>query len=922
MSYNFTKIEKKIFSNEPSDLDENEVDNDNSDEEKINQINNYKFNNNLSSLVNLNIKDNDENSLKSSKDKLKYNLDNNDNKNEQIEQQNIINEVIPLFQDEANNKNNETQFYELTTNGLVEKIKNDYEDIYMNQQNDINKFVEKLAEENSELKLEISKLKTEIIKLQIKNDLNSNFYFQQKENVNKSPKKNLVNREIEITSEKIELEKKNIKEEYDYILNNISSYLITKNVKSLYDKLIQSKNDLFNCQKIILMLQEENEKLKIENDRFKSIVIEEKNKIIEKIIEIQTKTNSDIDSNKDLLVPIYDNFSFRNKMDKIQENQNEINSESDKLNNVYLYYIEKIKNLTYEKDKLLTCNYDFFIKINDLSQTIEGKNNIINEQLKKISSSELKILNLEQQIKSLNIINKETSNQFKEAQEKINELSLEKIGNVVFEEKTLDNKKTITRRQQENKISQLNQSLDELTTKYSILNKNYTELKEKNEKLTNDSLLKNGQIDKIIKEKNQMIQDINNLKMDLKLKEEQMKTNMNEYENRIKYIKENKENDNHKETNNNIDLEQILLLINDIYNKIENNLKNNILNNNISLFVKNNINEIAKLKEINKQMNLLYKNQEINTLLIVENEKLKNHIKEIINLTLEKTNITYIEKFKEDFVNISLEQLILKIINYIKVYKVCFLLQKIKTAVNYCEKYINWLNEKDLYKSSNPSLEELKSEINDTNEEINYIKDTLKNNSLEFESKIKNFLSKDEIKLEINDIQKKYEKIITDIFEYFLKYKTTNSREYENKEILTLQIPIKTYNLMIENNMNNLSLISQSIESWNLYVNNDLNENNDNVFQEIINMTNINNDLEYNNISDIIVNNNIENKEKIENNENNENNDSQNNKYDNVNGLNISFEENKKENEVESVGDNSENESKENNSQNSLEEKE
>ena len=214
---------------------------------------------------------------------------------------------------------------------------------------------------------------------------------------------------------------------------------------------------------------------------------------------------------------------------------------------------------------------------------------------------------------------------------------------------------------------------------------------------------------------------------------------------------------------------------------------NNIINNNISLFVKNNINDIAKLNEINKQINLFYKKEEIYTLIIVENEKLKNHIKEIINLTLEKTNLTYIEKFKEEFTNISFEQLLLKIINYIKVYKICFLLQKIKTAVNYSEKYINWLNEKDLYKSNNSSFEELKSEINNINEEINNIKEMLKNNSLDFENKIKNFLSKDEIKLEINNIQKKYEKIITDIFEYFLKYKTSNLRENENKEILTLK---------------------------------------------------------------------------------------------------------------------------------------
>ena len=34
---------------------------------------------------------------------------------------------------------------------------------------------------------------------------------------------------------------------------------------------------------------------------------------------------------------------------------------------------------------------------------------------------------------------------------------------------------------------------------------------------------------------------------------------------------------------------------------------NNIINNNISLFVKNNINNIAKLNEINKQINLFYK---------------------------------------------------------------------------------------------------------------------------------------------------------------------------------------------------------------------------------------------------------------------------------------------------------------------------
>ena len=78
MSFKLTKIEKKNFSNEPSsELDENELDKDNSEEEKINKINNYKINNKISSMIaSQNIKDKEYNSLKSSKDKAKNSLSN------------------------------------------------------------------------------------------------------------------------------------------------------------------------------------------------------------------------------------------------------------------------------------------------------------------------------------------------------------------------------------------------------------------------------------------------------------------------------------------------------------------------------------------------------------------------------------------------------------------------------------------------------------------------------------------------------------------------------------------------------------------------------------------------------------------------------------------------------------------------------
>ena len=845
MSFKFTKLEKKTFSKESSDFDELDLDNENVDDEKINQINNYQINNNLSSqLASMN--------------------------NIKISEEEKIKEKEP--QKNQEDKINNTQFYELTTNNLVEKIKNEYDEIYLNQQNDINKFVEKLANENSELKLEISKLKSEIMKLKIKNEFNYNINY----NLNKVEK----NKEHEINLEQYEEEKKKINDEYNYIIQNISSNLITKNIESLYDKLIKSQNDLYNIRKINVKLQEENEKLNLENNKIKFEFIQEKNKIIEKIIEIQSKANTDIELNKNIFL-----------------NQNEEN----KLNNVYLYYIDKIKNLTYEKNKLLTCNYDFFIKINDLSQLIEEKNNIINEKQKIISANELKILNLEQEINIIKIKNKEISNQLKEAQIKINEFSFDKGDNIVFQEKILDNKYNMMKRQLENKIAQLNKNLEDLNIKNINISKNNKELKETNEKLVTDFLLKKEQFDNIIKEKNQLIKDINNLKTDIKIKEEEIITNKNEYENKIKYLLENinKENDNKK-----YDIEQIKSLINSIYEKLSSTNNDNNINSNIALFLKNNINEIAKLKEINKQMYSLCQNKEMNIILKEENEKLKNHIKEIMNLTLEKANITYIEKFKEEFINISLEQLILKIINFIKVYKICFLLQKIKTILNYSEKYINWLNEKEFFKNNNTSFDDVQLELKKIEEEINNIKIILKNNSLDFEKKIKNYLSKDEIKVEINNIQKKYEKIITDIIEYFLKHKNNNYKE--DKEILSLQIPIKNYNLMIENNMNNLSLINQSIDSWSFFVNNDLNENNDNVFQAIINMTNLNNNIELNNINDFVVNNN--------NTENNMNENKYINSYEK--------EENENDENESNERNDTENKEKENESQYSIENKE
>ena len=52
--------------------------------------------------------------------------------------------------------------------------------------------------------------------------------------------------------------------------------------------------------------------------------------------------------------------------------------------------------------------------------------------------------------------------------------------------------------------------------------------------------------------------------------------------------------------------------------------------------------------------------------------------------------------------------------------------------------------------------------------------------------------------------------------------------------------------------MNNLSLILKSIESWNSLVTNKIDNNNSTIFQDIINLTNINGYIEPDNMNNII----------------------------------------------------------------------
>ena len=878
MSFKKGNIDKNSLLQEISSLRENEIENENEEEYEINHINNYNINNNnLTSRLGNQYKPNRAKGDTDDVEKLAFdtesrgeNIDNENIKNENNSANGNNYEEEGQGEDSSNKK--ETQYYELNTNKIVDMIKNDYDDIYMKQNEDINKFVENLAKENSTLKLEINQLKSELIKLKIEKDFIRkafNTFYNDKEDAKNNKSLN-INKQVEINLEKNEKEKEIIKKEYESILLNNTSSFILKDIKSLYDKLIRAKDELYNYQKINILLQEENDKIKEENKFIKSNILEERNKIIKKIIEIQASANSEIELNKNLLFFNENNGAnskinislLNNNKSEEEENTNETFFNPNN-NNIYSFYIEKIKNLTYEKNKLLSCNYDFFTKINDLSQALEEKNNTVNAQSQKIGDLESQILILQHENSTINLKYNECMNMINELQNKNSELIKKDIDSIKVEEKIKENKNIINKRQYESKIIELSKSLNNANIKYEKLKKEFDQLKEQLDLTKNSTKLFKSDKEKLMNEKNKLVKEINKVKTDLKLQKEEMVYNNRENETKIKLIYDKFDKEFKNKNRDKIDYIQVQSSINDIYNNVV--AKNTFFNNkystynsniNISMFISSNSNDLAKLNEIKKQLNLLYNIQQKYVIMNDEFEKMKNHINEIINITLENATSSFVQKYKEDTINISMEQLILKIIDYIKVIKVCSLLQKIKTIINFSEKYMNWLNDKEYFKTNNASIQEIKNEINDINREIDDIKNIIKSNTLNIEKKFKNFLSKDEVKNELNNIRTKYENIISGIFEYFLKYKNKNGiNNYKNQEFLILEIPIKSYNLMIENNMNNISSIGESIESWNLYVNDELDNNNDSIFQEIINLTNINNlsDLnEYNNISDLV----------------------------------------------------------------------
>ena len=463
MSFKFKKID---FNNskEISRFYEYDIENCNKDDEKINKINNSNLTGKIGNQFKQEIANGDEDevdkvdfdSSKKNNIKIVHNYDKN-NENESI--------VEGIYKNNYISNRNEAQFYELNTNKLVDIIKNDYNNIYIKQNEEVTIFVDKLAKENTLLKIMANNLHLDISKLKTQNEYYKKLLVknQELELINETNYIN-KNKQIKLNLEIHEKEKENIKNEYESILLNNPSSLILKHIKSLYTQLIKCKDDLYNTRKIAMFLQEEIDKLKEKNEYINSHLDEEKNKIIGKIIEIQEKVNKEIELNKNMIINNINNSNDKsNIFVEANNNEEKISNENrdDKYNlfgsnnNPYLFYIDKIKDLTYEKNKLLSCNYDFFVKINDLTQTIEEKNSIINNQIKKNGNLESELLKLEKENKIIKLKFEETDNLIKELQAKNSEIIKKREENVKFDLKLMENKYNIMKSQYEYKIMEI-----------------------------------------------------------------------------------------------------------------------------------------------------------------------------------------------------------------------------------------------------------------------------------------------------------------------------------------------------------------------------------------------------------------------------------------------------------------------------------
>ena len=341
-------------------------------------------------------------------------------------------------------------------------------------------------------------------------------------------------------------------------------------------------------------------------------------------------------------------------------------------------------------------------------------------------------------------------------------------------------------------------------------------------------------------------------KNNLKNQNEELKIKLNSIEKQYHYLENNYKNlneNNFKIIKNESNLLEVksentnlILKLNEIYQNYNILIKNiNEIFENLNINNKEKLDEFSQLKIIKNEIENCYKKISNNNEYYEEIYNIKKNLSNYCSLTSDKVN--YINNSNiPKLTNLSKIQIFEKIIRYISYLKIIHSLQLIKISLKSEEKtilYNNIINNKENNKNIKNNY------LNNLNLKIEEIKNKIENDSIFFENRLKNLINDEEVNKLISDLQKNYEKIISNIFENLLKYRT----EENDKNYLSLKIPIQNYNNLIEYSMNNINQINNYIKEWNDSIKNQNGEQVDNAFNTLMNITNLKN-LESNNIDE------------------------------------------------------------------------
>jgi structural maintenance of chromosome 4 len=543
-----------------------------------------------------------------------------------------------------NNENNENQINENDSNeniNIIEKIKNDYEQLLNSKNDEISNFINDLANENSDLKKENITFKKEKIEMENKIDIYERTFplinINYTENC-QNESQNEINEKIKELENKYNEEKKNIENNFQEINNKyiknkeeISNEELEK-IFNDYQKQILNLIELkFNKEKSNIILNTQNEFFQTEKEYIKMVLLNEKYKILNTIKEIEG--------------------NYQKKISNLANNK--FNSTSFLNNNPDLI---KINELTFEKQQLLTNNYSLFNKCKEFSD-LNNQLNFEKEQLdclyKELSNSHKLLLKekkiLESKIETLNNKNENLFKQINELRQEnielkkkensfdlkiqINESNYQKEIEILKEvnqttktelDKLLNNKDNIIN-SLTIKEKELEENLDKINNEYNTIKAEFDILKEENIKQKSELYSNNNKL-----------KNLENLSSSLKEDNTKYEKENSNYINNISSIQN--ELLKLKEKNTNLEEENLKIKkINEINSRniIELKSINETLSKQLKL-VNESLNPL-QLKQTSQNQEKQY--EEILTKVNHENSSLKNQLEEFYAQLEEKQNL-------------------------------------------------------------------------------------------------------------------------------------------------------------------------------------------------------------------------------------------------------------------------------------------